>query len=84
MTFWSPAVATSEYKFNYLRRAVKVALIARAQVIHTSKTQAVCRCEVYAADESQEYLCAVSQGTIARTGPASESEVKPPLPQQAP
>ena len=63
-----PAILTSEYKINYLRPALGAALIARATVIYSSKTQAVCRCEIFAAGEGKEDLCAVAQGTIVRTG----------------
>jgi acyl-coenzyme A thioesterase PaaI-like protein len=48
--------------------SVHTALIARATVIHAGKTQAVCRCDVFAISEGQETLCAVAQGTIARRG----------------
>jgi uncharacterized protein (TIGR00369 family) len=60
-----PAVLTSEYKINYLKPARGKVLRARASVIHASKRQAVCRCEVFAVEEDQsEKLCAVAQGTI--------------------
>jgi uncharacterized protein (TIGR00369 family) len=67
-----PAVVTSEYKINYLRPAKGTALIARATVICKSRTQAVCRCDVFTIDEDKENLCAVSQGTIASIGKSSE------------
>ena len=63
-----PAVLTSEYKINYVRPAKGTALIARATVIYSGKTQAVCRCDVFMVDEGEERLCAVSQGTIAKIG----------------
>jgi uncharacterized protein (TIGR00369 family) len=63
-----PAVVTSEYKINYLRPTIGTALIARAMVIYASKTQAVCRCEVFVMSEGKENMCAVSQGTITRIG----------------
>jgi uncharacterized protein (TIGR00369 family) len=69
-----PAVVTSEYKINYLRPATGTVLIARATVIYASKTQAVCRCDVFVVDEGKENLCAVSQGTIARIGKSSEAQ----------
>ena len=60
-----PAVLTSEYKINYLKPARGELLRARTEVIHASKRQAVCRCEVFAISEDQsETLCAVAQGTI--------------------
>ena len=66
-----PGVVTSEYKINYLRPAIGSELIARATVVYSSKTQAVCRCDLYVVSEGKENLCAVSQGTIARIGQAS-------------
>lgn len=59
-----PAVVTSEFKINYVRPAKGHALIARANVIHGGKTQAVCRCEVFSLASDGEVLCAVAQGTI--------------------
>ena len=59
-----PAVLTSEYKINYLKPARGKLLRARASVIHTSKRQAVCRCEIFAVEGDSENLCAVAQGTI--------------------
>jgi uncharacterized protein (TIGR00369 family) len=69
-----PAVVTSEYKINYLRPAIGTALIARATVIYSSKTQVVCRCDVLAVNEGRENLCAVSQGTIVRIGRPLETQ----------
>jgi uncharacterized protein (TIGR00369 family) len=69
-----PAVVTSEYKINYLRPAMGTILIARATVVYSSKTQAVCRCDVFVVSERKENLCAVSQGTIARIGRPSETQ----------
>jgi uncharacterized protein (TIGR00369 family) len=69
-----PAILTSEFKINYLRPALGTRLIARATVIYSSKTQAVCRCDVFAICEGQEDLCAVAQGTIARTGRSSADQ----------
>jgi len=63
-----PAVVTSEYKINYLKPAVGGRLIARATVVYSSKTQAVCRCDIFVETEGKENLCAVAQGTIARIG----------------
>lgn len=59
-------VVTNEFKINYVRPAVGMRLIARAQAEHVGRTQAVCRCEVIAVDASgTEKLCALAQGTIA-------------------
>ncbi len=57
-------VLTLEMKLNYIRPAVGEALVARASVISSGRTQAVCRCEVFAVTEGEEKLCAAAQGTI--------------------
>lgn len=59
-------VVTSEFKINYVRPAVGERLIARAEAQAVSKTQAVCRCEVFAVRGGDEKLCALAQGTIVR------------------
>ncbi len=66
------AVVTSEFKINYLRPVIGNLLVARATVIHSSKSQAVCRCDVYISTEEGERLCATSQGTISRLGQSSD------------
>lgn len=59
-------VVTSEFKINYVRPALGRRLVARARAEHVGRTQAVCRCEVFAVDEAgTERLCALAQGTIA-------------------
>ena len=64
-----PQVVTSEFKINYLRPAAGASLLARATVIHTSRRQAVCRCDVFGVDQDgAETLCAVAQGTIMPIG----------------
>jgi uncharacterized protein (TIGR00369 family) len=63
-----PDVVTAEYKINYVRPALGEMLIARASVVHSGKTQAVCRCDVYAVREGGESLCATAQGTITKRG----------------
>jgi len=69
-----PAVVTSEYKINYLRPAMGATLIARAMVVYSSKSQVVCRCDVFVVNDGKENLCAVSQGTIGRIGRPLESQ----------
>jgi len=59
-------VVTSEFKINYVRPAVGERLIARASADAVSKTQAVCRCEVFAIKDGAEKLCALAQGTIVK------------------
>lgn len=66
-----PNVVTSEYKINYLRPAMGDYLVARAAVVYKGKTQAVCRCDLYAVSDASEKLCAVAQGTIALMGAPS-------------
>jgi uncharacterized protein (TIGR00369 family) len=69
-----PAVVTSECKINYLRPAMGMTLIARARVVYSSKTQAVCGCDVFVVSEGKENLCAVSQGTIAKISQSSDAQ----------
>jgi len=69
-----PAVVTSEYKINYLRPAMGATLIARAMVVYSSKSQVVCRCDVFVVSDGKENLCAVSQGTIVKIGRSSENQ----------
>jgi uncharacterized protein (TIGR00369 family) len=61
-----PGVVTSEFKINYLRPAIGDFLLARATVIYSSKSQAVCRCDVFMSNEGKESLCVTSQGTISK------------------
>ena len=62
-------VVTAEFKINYLRPAIGERLIARAEAVHTGKTQSVCRCDVFVVKDGLEKLCAVAQGTIAALPP---------------
>lgn len=62
-------VVTAEFKINYLRPAIGERLIARAEAVHTGKTQSVCRCDVFVVQGGVEKLCAVAQGTIAALPP---------------
>jgi len=61
-------VVTSELKINYLRPVKGDFILAQAVVVHAGKNQAVCRCEIYAADNAQRTLCAIAQGTITKLG----------------
>lgn len=63
-------VVTAEFKINYLRPALGERLIARAEALHVGRTQAVCRCDVFAVRSGAEQLCAVAQGTIVKLGDA--------------
>lgn len=57
-------VLTLEIKLNYARPATGEVLIARAVVVSSGRSQAVCRCDVFAVSQGQEKLCAAAQGTI--------------------
>lgn len=63
------AALTSEFKVNYVRPAIGERLIARAEAVAAGRTQAVCRCDVFAVKDGVEKLCAVAQGTIVKAGP---------------
>jgi uncharacterized protein (TIGR00369 family) len=63
-----PAIITSEYKINYLKKAAGERLVAQATVVSSSKRQAVCTCEVYAVTGDEKILCALAQGTIVSIG----------------
>jgi len=65
-TTLGPGVVTSEFKINYVRPAMGDVLIARARVVHTGSSQAVCRCDVFASKGGIERLCATAQGTIVK------------------
>lgn len=66
-------VLTGEFKINYVRPAVGDRLLARAEAVHVGKTQAVCRCEVFAVSATGEKLCALAQGTIV-AAPGQDSQ----------
>ncbi|NMM79647.1 phenylacetic acid degradation protein [Acidovorax sp. SRB_14] len=70
-------VVTSEFKINYLRPAVGERLIARAEAVHQSRSQAVCRCDVFVLQDGVETLCAMAQGTIAALPPRGSAETPP-------
>lgn len=61
-------VVTAEFKVNYVRPAIGERLVARAEAVATGRSQAVCRCEVFAVTGGEEKLCAVAQGTISKLG----------------
>lgn len=70
-------VVTSEYKINYLRPAKGGMLIARANVLHAGRQQAVCDCKIYCQKDGQESMVAVAQGTITLIGVSSENRIRP-------
>jgi uncharacterized protein (TIGR00369 family) len=73
-------VVTSEFKINYIRPAIGQRLVARAEAVHSGRTQAVCRCEVYSIDGGVEKLCAIAQGTIVVLPAAPTAGPDPTLP----
>ncbi|MFI6897540.1 PaaI family thioesterase [Streptomyces sp. NPDC050256] len=64
-TTLGPAVLTGGFSIQYLRPATGVALVARAEVVHTGRRQAVARCDLsVVGQDGTETLCAVAQGTV--------------------
>ena len=63
-----PRVVTGEYKINYLRPAVRGALLARAELVYAGRGHATCQCRIYLLDGDKETLVALAQGTINRVG----------------
>lgn len=74
------AVVTSEFKINYMKPARGDSLVARAMIVYRGRTQAVCRCDVFASERGTERLCAIAQGTIARLAAPSEGSRGAPIP----
>lgn len=68
-----PGVVTSEFKINYVRPGLGEGLLARATVAYSGKSQAVCRCDVFAVTSERELLCAVAQGTVVRLAPREDA-----------
>ncbi len=66
-------VLTGEFKINFVRPADGDRLVARAEAVHVGRTQAVCRCEVFAGSAAGEKLCALAQGTIV-VAPGQDSQ----------
>jgi uncharacterized protein (TIGR00369 family) len=62
-----PNVLTQGYSVTYMRPGIGDRLVARATVLHKSRRQAVCRCDVFAVQEDEEKLCATALGTILAT-----------------
>jgi uncharacterized protein (TIGR00369 family) len=63
-----PRVVTGEYKINYIRPAVRGALLACAELVYAGRGHATCQCRVYVVDGDKETLIALAQGTINRVG----------------
>ena len=62
-----PAVLTQEIKVSYLSPGRGERLVARGSVIHSTRRQAVCRCDVVAVEGGEERLCATALGTVVAT-----------------
>lgn len=60
---------TAELKVSYLRPAVGETLVARATVVSSTKSQAVCRCDVFVMRDGAEVMCATALGTIRKVEP---------------
>jgi uncharacterized protein (TIGR00369 family) len=60
---------TLETKLNFVRPARGDRMLARAQVVHAGKRQAVVRCDVFCFENGEQKLCAVAQGTISSLEP---------------
>ncbi|GGT97040.1 MULTISPECIES: PaaI family thioesterase [Streptomyces] len=59
------AVLTAGFSIQYVRPALGSTLLARAEVVHAGRRQAVVRCDLLTVDaEGAETLCAVAQGTV--------------------
>ncbi|WP_285564556.1 PaaI family thioesterase [Streptomyces sp. RTGN2] len=70
-TTLGPAVLTGGFSIQYLRSATGTALVARAEVVHSGRRQAVARCDLFAVGEDgAETLCAVAQGTVLNANPS--------------
>ncbi|WP_415953896.1 PaaI family thioesterase [Streptomyces sp. KLOTTS4A1] len=63
-----PVVLTAGFSIQYIRPARGRTLLARAEVVHAGRRQAVARCDLLTVDdEGTETLCAVAQGTVLNT-----------------
>jgi uncharacterized protein (TIGR00369 family) len=73
------AVVTSDLLIHYLRPGIGDWLVARASVVGTTRTRAVCRCDVFVSSEQGERLCATAQGSVTFLGqPRAGSSPNPP------
>lgn len=62
-----PGVLTAGYTINVLAPVVGDRLLARASVVSSGRRLVVTRCELVEPHPDGERLCAIAQGTIART-----------------
>lgn len=71
-------VVTLEFKVNYLRPVIGDFIVARATALYSSKSQAICRCDIFVSREGKENFCATAQGTIAKMNqPSNQKSAKP-------
>ncbi|MGW2594225.1 PaaI family thioesterase [Streptomyces sp. NPDC001515] len=70
-TTLGPAVLTGGFSIQYLRPATGTTLVARAEVVHSGRRQAVARCDLsVVGEDGAETLCAVAQGTVLSATPS--------------
>ncbi|MFD7864153.1 PaaI family thioesterase [Streptomyces sp. NPDC057682] len=70
-TTLGPAVLTGGFSIQYLRPATGATLVARAEVVHSGRRQAVARCDLsVVGEDGAETLCAVAQGTVLSATPS--------------
>ena len=67
-----PSVATGGLSLQYVRPARGSQLRAVADVVTTTRSQSVCRCEVLVTGPDGDTLCAVAQGTVRLVHDASD------------
>lgn len=68
-TALGPRVLTAGFTVTYVRPGTGTRLQARAHVLTTTRTQAVCSCEIVSiAPDGTESVCAAAQGTVRRAG----------------
>ena len=72
-------VLTADLKLNYVRPAVGQVLIARATVMTSGRTQAVCRGEVIVLNEGVEKVCLIAQGMVLRAAQTPSGQAPNPL-----
>ncbi|EME65122.1 PaaI family thioesterase [Amycolatopsis decaplanina] len=64
-TTLGPAILTSGFSIEYLRPAKGIRLVAEAQVLHSGRRQATCRCDLHViSQDGIMTLSAVAQGSV--------------------
>ena len=67
-----PSVARGTLSLQYVRPAHGSQLRAVADVVTTTRSQSVCRCQVLVTGADGDTLCAVAQGTVRLLHDASD------------